>query len=77
MLTLIKNQKPKLVFTNIPHGYYTAVLYEVCKILNIPTIVMRETLPGIYIFEKIVKNKSDIYFGNKNKIENSYVIKKF
>jgi len=76
-LSIIKNYKPKLVFfTNIPHGYYSAVLYEVCKILNIATIVMRETLPGVYIFEKIEKNKTTVYFGNKHKIENSYLIKK-
>ena len=76
-LSLIKNYKPELVFfTNIPHSYHTAVLYEVCKILNIPTIVMRETLPGIYIYEKIEENKTEVYFGNKKKIENSYLIKK-
>ena len=32
-LSLIETYKPKfIIFSNIPHSYYTGVLYEICKI---------------------------------------------
>lgn len=66
-LSIIETYRPDyLIFTNIPHSYYTAVLYQICKIKKIPTIIIRETLPKIYIFEKVDHEINRSFFGSIN-----------
>jgi len=55
---LIKNFNSDFyIFTNIPHSNYTLVLFKVLKKLEIPFIILRETLPSLYIFENSLNDR--------------------
>ena len=45
------------IFTNIPHSNYTLVLFKVLEKLEIPFIILRETLPSLYIFENSLNDR--------------------
>ena len=84
---LLKNNINVCVFMTIPHFGYDYIIYNLCKLIGIKTImihripVVKNSDPHIYIFDSLehhirdLKKRFEFYLGNESKVKlNSHFV---